>query len=291
MPQWSPWSVTIAASTTSFAGGHQRHICSAARHRIVFWQRRRGCFPRVPHGLNRSAPQSWCQPGALPARTVTVALRWGEVTLIRPATAPRRLPQTVAMRVVDVAEVDVAGPNQVHWCPLTTHAAESLVQAGEIVRWYQARWTIEPMFRTLKSAGTQAETSQVAEARRFVKLAVTALIAAVRIVQIVIARDAATEQPISDVADPQDAPMLQAFNAKLEGRTARLKNPHDPATLAWFAWIVARLGGWSGYTSKGYKPAGPKTIARRLIKLDGMTRGWNLAHSCRATAKLSGPDA
>ncbi len=73
--------------------------------------------------------------------------------------------------------------------------------------------------------------------------------------------------------------MLQAFNAKLEGRTALLKNPHDPARLAWFAWIIARLGGWSGYTSKGYKPPGPKTIARGLIKLDGMTEGWKLAHS------------
>lgn len=217
--------------------------------------------------------------GLQPARTATVALRWGEVTLTRPPTAPRSLPRTVAMRVVDVAEVDASGANAVHWCLLTTHAVDDLARAREIVRWYQARWTIEQVFRTLKSAGAQAETSQVTEARRFVKLAVTALIAAVRIVQLVIARDAATNQPIGDAANPRDTPMLQAFNAKLEGRTALLKNPHDPASLAWFAWIVARLGGWSGYTSKGYKPPGPKTIARGLTKLDGMTDGWNLARS------------
>ncbi len=217
--------------------------------------------------------------GSQPARTATVALRWGEVALTRPATASRSLPQTVTMRVIDVGEVDATGPTPVHWCLLTTLAVESIAQAREIVRWYQARWTIEQVFRTLKSAGAQAETSQLTEARRFVKLAVLALIAAVRIVQIVIGRDAATRQPISDAADPEDTPMLKTFNAKLEGRTALLKNPHDAATLAWFAWIVARLGGWSGYTSKGYKPAGPKTIARGLIKLDGMIKGWNLAHS------------
>jgi hypothetical protein len=217
--------------------------------------------------------------GAQPARTAVVVLRWGEVTLTRPSTAPRTLPPTVPMRVVDVAEVDATGSNSLHWCLLTTHAVESLAQAREIVRWYQARWTIEQVFRTLKSAGAQAETSQVTEARRFVKLAVTALIAAVRIVQIVLARDTATAQRLSDAAAPADSAMLQVFNAKLEGRTALLKNPHDPDTLAWFAWIVARLGGWSGYTSKGYKPAGPKTIARGLIKLDAMTQGWNLAHS------------
>lgn len=217
--------------------------------------------------------------GSQPARTAAVALRWGEVTLTRPATAPRSLPAMVAMRVVDVAEVGASGPNAVRWCLLTTHVVDDLAKARDIVGWYQARWTIEQVFRTLKSAGAQAETSQVTEARRFVKLAVTALIAAVRIVQIVSARDATTNQPISDAADPQDTPMLKAFNAKLEGRTALLKNPHDPASLAWFAWIVARLGGWFGYISKGYKPPGPKTIARGLMKLDGMSEGWKLAHS------------
>ena len=54
---------------------------------------------------------------------------------------------------------------------------------------------------------------------------------------------------------------MQAINGTLEGRTEKLKNPFDPASLAWYAWIAARLGGWSGYTSKGYKPAGPKTMA------------------------------
>jgi len=47
--------------------------------------------------------------------------------------------------------------------------------------------------------------------------------------------------------------------------------------LAWFAWIVGRLGGWSGYTSHGYKPAGPKTIARGLSRLDTFLKGWDMA--------------
>jgi hypothetical protein len=43
----------------------------------------------------------------------------------------------------------------------------------------------------------QADESQVTEARRFVKLAVVALIAAVRIMQIVIGRDGKTGQEVS----------------------------------------------------------------------------------------------
>jgi hypothetical protein len=48
--------------------------------------------------------------------------------------------------------------------------------------------------------------------------------------------------------------------------------------LAWLAWIVARLGGWSGYTSRGYKPAGPKTMHHGLIRLEQIPVGWHLAN-------------
>ncbi len=214
-----------------------------------------------------------------PARTAQVALRFGRVAPRRPQTAARDLPPCLALRLVDVAELaPPADEPAVHWCLLTTHAVDTPAEARQIVAWYQARWTIEQVFRTLKSAGAEAESSQLDEARRFIKLAVVALIAAVRTMQLVLARDGNTGQPLTDAADPAELPMLRACNAKLEGRTAKLKNPHAPDSLAWLAWIVARLGGWSGYASRGYKPPGPKTVARGLRKLDGIIEGWHLAH-------------
>jgi hypothetical protein len=81
---------------------------------------------------------------------------------------------------------------------------------------------------------------------------------------------------MADALDPALEPALTALNQTLEGRTEKLKNPHPPGSLAWFSWIVARLGGWSGYTSRGYKPAGPKTIARGLTRLDGFIAGWEI---------------
>lgn len=71
---------------------------------------------------------------------------------------------------------------------------------------------------------------------------------------------------------------LRQLNVTLEGRTAKLKNPHDDTLLAWYAWIVARLGGWSGYTSRGYKPTGPKTMHHGLIQADQILLGWHLAN-------------
>jgi len=83
----------------------------------------------------------------------------------------------------------------------------------------------------------------------------TPMSAAVRTIQLVDARDGST-RPITDVVDDALAAPLAAISRTLEGRTARQKNPHPPESLAFVAWIAARLGGWNCY----YKPPGPKTM-------------------------------
>ena len=217
--------------------------------------------------------------GRQPGRVATVALRFGEVTLRRPQNGIRSQTDTVTLRVVDVTEIDPSPqPTPVHRCLLTTHAVPTLAEARQIVAGYRCRWAIEQVFRTLKTDGVRIEASQIIDAANFVKLAVAALIAAVRVMQIVLGRDGSTGQMLTDAADAADIPALSAINRRLEGRTDKLKNPHNPRSLAWFSWIVARLGGWSGYTSSGYKPPGPKTVFRGLLRLDGMIEGWKLAN-------------
>jgi hypothetical protein len=219
-------------------------------------------------------------------RTALVGVRFGEVTFTRPACAGKDLPASLTMRVVDVREVyPPEDPKQrVHWCLLTTHTVDTPDEARQIVAWYQMRWTIEQVFRTMKTDGVNIETSQITTPGSLLKLVTVALIAAIRVMQLVIGRDGSTGQRLTDViADPIEVPALQAINTTLEGRTQKLKNPHDPASLAWYAWIAARLGGWSGYTSKGYKPPGPKIMARGLKKLDAMVEGYLLANRSALT--------
>ena len=213
-----------------------------------------------------------------PAREATVGLRFGPVTLKRPPARAGGLPATVGLWCVDVREIDPpVGQEPVYWRLLTTHAVTTAAEAQQIVAWYRMRWHIEQVFRALKSHGLRVEDSQMEQASSFTKLAVVALIAAVRSMQLVLARDGRTGQTIADAAEPADMPALTTLNASLEGRTDKLKNPHHPTTLAWLAWIVARLGGWSGYTSKGYKPPGPKTMHHGLLRLDPILVGWRLA--------------
>ena len=216
--------------------------------------------------------------GTRPERQANVSLRFGSVSLRRPHTAARDRPEAVAVTVVDVCEIDPpAGEEPVHWRLLTTHPAGSAGEARQIVGWYRMRWSIEQVFRSLKSHCLRIEDSQIEAASSFTKLAVVALIAAVRTMQLVLARDGGTGQTITDAVDPANLPALRSVNASLEGRTDKLKNPYDETSLAWFAWIVARLGGWSGYASKGYKPPGPKTMHHGLLRLDPILKGWHLA--------------
>jgi len=218
--------------------------------------------------------------GKHPARKALVALRFGPATLKRPEKTPDKdQPRTVPLWVVDVQEVDPPeGADPVHWRLLTTHPVTTLDQVRQIVAWYRMRWIVEQVFRSMKSDCLRIEDSQLETAACFTKFAIVGLIAAIRSMQLVMARDGTTGQPVTDAADPADMPALRALNARLQGRTEKLRNPHDETQLAWYAWIVARLGGWSGYTSRGYRPPGPKTIHHGLLRLDPILEGWRLAN-------------
>ena len=253
-------------------------LCRSAQDRILLeggllsehcaaWQEQDRTQIRVsPRGTTR------------PARAATVALRFGSVTLKRPPARASELPAIVGLWCVDVREIDPpAGQEPVYWRLLTTHALATAAEARQITAWYRMRWHIEQLFRALESHGLRVENSQMEEARSFTMLAVVALIAAARSMQLVLARDGTTGQTIADAAEPADMPALTTLNASLEGRTDKLKNPYHPTSLAWLAWIVARPGGWSGYTCKGYKPPGPKTMHHGPLRLDQILQGWRLA--------------
>ncbi len=182
--------------------------------------------------------------GERKARQAVVALRFDAIVLKRPqGTRAADAPASVALSVVDAREADPpAGETPVHWRLLTTHPVETLAGARQIVAWYRMRWMIEQVFRSLKSHCLRIEASQIETAVPFAKLAMVALIAAVRSMQLVLARDGKTAQPIADAVDPVDMPALRDLNASLEGRTAKLKNPYNETTLAWFAWVIRFSG-------------------------------------------------
>src|ERR1700726_4934238 len=191
-------------------------------------------------------------------RTAELALRFSPVKLCRPHPSPAPdLPDTIRLTMVDVRELSSNHEGEpIHWRLLTTHALTSPQQARRIVDLYRMRWTIEEFFRTLKTAGFDIEAADIGEPQVMTKFVTAATVAAVTILQLLKSRDGTTDRPLADAFEPDDQPILEAVSARLEGKTARQKNPHPKGSLAFAAWVIARLGGWTGY----YGKPGPKVM-------------------------------
>jgi hypothetical protein len=183
------------------------------------------------------------------------------------------LPATIALTMVDVRETSKPEDGEaIHWRLLTTHAVTSIGEARRIIDLYRLRWTIEEFFHTLKTAGFDIEAADIGSPPVMIKLVAAAAVAAVTIMQLVKARDGTTGQNLTDAFDPADQPILEGISAQLEGNTARQRNPHPKGSLAFAAWVIARLGGWTGY----YGKPGPKVMRRGLEDFHSIKYGTTL---------------
>jgi hypothetical protein len=206
-------------------------------------------------------------------RAAHLSIRFGSMTLQRPRnTIEKGLPDTVAVHVVELRELrPPKNAEPVHWILLTTHAIETLDQAWQIVRWYQQRWTVEQFFRTLKLQGLRIEDSQLASADRLCKLIAIAAKAAAIVMQLVHARSGADARPAKLAFTTDQIKLIALLNQRMQGNTARQKNPHPENTLAWAAWVIAKLGGWHQYQAK---PPGPVTFHNGLATFRTFFEGW-----------------
>jgi Transposase DDE domain len=194
------------------------------------------------------------------ARVAELAVRFSRIVLCKPRHLPD-LPATVTLTMVDVRETSKPEDGEpIHWRLLTTHDVTSLGRACRIVELYRLRWIIEEFFHTLKTAGFDIEAADIGNPQVMIKFVTAATVAAVTVMQLVKARDGTTDQNLAEAFDPADQSIIEAVSTQLEGKTARQKNPHPKGSLAFAAWVMGRLGGWTGY----YGKPGPKVMRRGL---------------------------
>jgi hypothetical protein len=206
-------------------------------------------------------------------RTAELVVRFSPVVLRRPRHGARDLPESVAVTLVDVRETSEPEAGElIHWRLLTTHMVTNLGEARRIIDLYRLRWTIEEFFRTLKTAGFDIENADIGEPRAMINLVAAAAVAAVTVMQLVRARDGLTGEKLTDAFDTSDQPILEALSVQLEGDTERQKNPHPKGSLAFAAWVIGRLGGWTGY----YGKPGPLVMRRGLDDFHRIKYGTTL---------------
>jgi Transposase DDE domain len=215
-----------------------------------------------------------------PERKVRLELRFGAVTIARPrAGIAPDLPPQVRLTLIELTEPDPPeGVEPLEWRLLTTHVVSDAAAAWQIVAWYRARWIIEQLFRLLKKQGLHVEDSQVETAPRLLKLVAIAAHAAVITLQLVQARDGRSAECAALSFTEDELGTLNALQKCYAGNTPLQQNPHPYRSLAWAAWLIARLGGWDGYPSS--RPPGPITIKNGLDKLHLLAQGWALRNVC-----------
>jgi IS4 transposase len=210
-------------------------------------------------------------------RTAKLSIKYSEIEITKPRKCTDKdAAKTIKAFVVEAREINCPqGQEPIHWRLLTTHKLENFEDAEQIILWYRKRWNVEQIFRTMKRQGLDVESSQVESAEGLMKLAVIALCAAIKIMQLVLAREGTTEQKTEDVFTVDEQEVLVMLLVRLEGKTSKQKNPYQKGNLAWATWIIARLGGWHGYVSSEGLP-GPIVIGRGLARFQGIYDGWKL---------------
>jgi hypothetical protein len=170
----------------------------------------------------------------------------------------------------------IGNQEPIKWILLTSHPVDSVEKALRIVGYYKQRWNIEQVFRILKRKGLCFEQSQLRGYEKLQKLMLLALMASVKVLQLIRARDGTTNQHMSEVFTEQEQQLLKKLNPTLEGNTEKQKNPYEENSLAFAAWVIARLSGWGGYQSQ--KPAGPNDFLTGLQLFEERLQGYKLAY-------------
>jgi hypothetical protein len=208
------------------------------------------------------------------ARTALMSVRFTNVKIQRPANLPHDYPPSISLYAIEVQEINPpVGQVAVHWRLMTTHIISNLEQALQVLQWYRWRWRIEQLFATLKLAGLDIEATQLESINAIQRLTILALSVAVRTLQMVEGRDN-VDLPATITFSENQQECLTQIEPTLEGQTSKQQNPHPKTSLPWAIWIVARLGGWSGYRSQ--TPPGMPTLVNGLRRFESIFEGWKL---------------
>ena len=194
-------------------------------------------------------------------RIAQMELRFCNAT-ITASNQPKDVQQQKSLYAIEAKEVgpDLASDQTpVLWRLLTTHQVTSYQKAIECVEWYKNRWLIEELFRVIKTKGFRIESSQLSSGAAIKKLVCLTIEAAMHVMRLKLALpQGARAGKAHTVFSQLQVAFLKLLLKKTEGKTVKQKNPYPEYSLAWSAWIIARLGKWTGYKSHG--PPGYITI-------------------------------
>jgi hypothetical protein len=190
-----------------------------------------------------------------------MTLRYAKVTIHKRRKCLDDVPEELTCYCVYAIEDPSSVPASeapIEWRLLTSHVVDTVEHAVQCVEWYKCRWFVEELFRVSKSEGFRIESVQLENGAAVKKLIVLTMYAALRCVTLKRAYDEQDERvPTSRLFDETERELLEVEMERIHRHSPKAldgRNPFREHSLAWAAWIIARLGGWSGYVKAHGKP-------------------------------------
>lgn len=84
-----------------------------------------------------------------------------------------------------------------------------------------------------------------------------------------------TEIPANITFTDEQIKFIKIIIPQYEGKTEKQRNHYREYTLAWAAWVIARLGGWKGYARESLP--GNKTFKWGIDRFNAMLTGYKIA--------------
>lgn len=209
-------------------------------------------------------------------RVATIEVRYKKVLIQKPSgKISKRLPGQLELYAVEAKEIGGPKKDAIKWRLLTTYPVKTFDEAVSVIKKYKQRWYIEQVFRLLKKQGFRIEESELTSGWAIRKLTILLMNNVLRVIQLLLAYGNEESQPIKEVFSSEEIICLRVLANKMEQKKTQIQNNYFDEKLSWASWVIARLGGWKGYTKQ--RPPGPITMKRGLDKFDLIYQGWILA--------------
>lgn len=209
-------------------------------------------------------------------RQATIEIRFKKVLIQKPAgIISKELPAQLELYAVEAKEINGPKKDAIKWRLLTTRVVTILEEAISVITMYKQRWYIEQVFRLLKKQGFRIEDSELSTGWAIRKLTILLLNNVLRVIQLLLAYGKEESQPINEVFSNEEIICLKVLASKMEQKKTQVQNNYSEEKLSWASWVIARIGGWKGYTKQ--RPPGTITMKRGLDKFDLIYQGWLLA--------------
>lgn len=198
-------------------------------------------------------------------RIAKLSFRATAVTLRRPDPLPKQLPKELALHLVHVVEIDTPdGQPPVEWVLLTSEPIDTVEDVLRIVDIYRARWTIEELFKALKT-GCAFEQRQFRSYDALCRLLAIMLPVAWRLLRIRTAGRTQPDRPGTDLLTPVQLAVLRATSK-------RVALPEAPSA----AQILLAIAGLGGHLKRNGLP-GWITLGRGFDTLLAYEVGYRAA--------------